>query len=125
MTKAMNADALALLERLCIAVERLADRRPAPDARAALLLRSIWSAVGPEQFTAARVVELAQGRHRTALQAAVAGASAKAIGKRLSLLVGETIDGLRLDRSGTGRPAVYRLFDCDRGESRIGNPWRV
>jgi hypothetical protein len=120
---------LAVLERIAAAVERLADQRTAADPRMAMLLRATYAALGDEPFTASRVVELARSPVRPALAHAVAASGAKSIGKRLSAHVGVAIDGLRLERIGRGRPAVYRLtgpqldFDCH--QSRFGNPWRT
>jgi hypothetical protein len=118
-----GADIAAQLDRIeSMLAELLALRRPATDVRVDLLLLALWRTFGGQPFTAGEAVRVAAAdlSTRVELRRALAGASAKALGKLLAQHAGQGTGRYRLERVGSARPARWRLCDF---ESRQSRPW--
>lgn len=103
----------------------LAFHQQRPGVGVELIAAAIAPLCGAETFTAARIVSLANSdlSTRAGLRAALAGRSAKALGKLLVQYAGQTLRGYRLERIGCKRPAVYRLSAFERHERHDGFNW--
>ena len=128
----MDTEAVALLRELVEAqheqtglLRQLVGQRGGTEAAMGLMFRAAFASLGTESFTLARLVELSKSPMRIALGAAVGGRSPHALAKLFAGNVGRTIDRMRLERVGAGRPAGYRLIDVDDRKSRPGHAWRV
>jgi hypothetical protein len=111
---------LAELREQSALLRQIAGRQGADDAQVSLLWRAAFAALGSEAFALARLVNLACSPVRPALQHAVDGRTAHALAKVFSERVGHVVDGLRLERVGRSRPAIYRLIDTSSPRNR---PW--
>jgi hypothetical protein len=119
-----GADIAAQLDRIeAMLAELLALRRPATDVRVDLLLLALWRTFGGQPFTAAEAVRVAGAdlSTRVELRRALAGASAKALGKLLAQHAGQG-SRYRLERVGSARPALWRLCDFESPQSRAWHP---
>lgn len=115
----------AVGERAALALEELAAReRPGADARLVRLVRAIFASLGDQEFVCSDVLALAAGpAPRPALRDALAGASAKGLGKLLAEHQAEPLDGLRIERVGRRR---WRVCAIETARTRAAwNPWRT
>jgi hypothetical protein len=113
-------------ERIASALELLAAQdQPAADAAIARLVAAIHQAAADEPLRAAEIIELADSplSTRAALRVALAGRTAKSLGKLLAAHVGIGIEGLTIKREPGRR---WRVCAFQREQKRNGfNPWRI